>query len=257
MFEAAYENLVGAGKKKYNLLTKNPFGYFLSSMVAGMFIAFGTFISNAGGAYMDHAGAKKLVISLLFAAALSLVISCGSELFTGNAMVMAGSSFRKEISWANTCKLLVFCYLGNIVGSWISVIVYHFTGLDQADEIVAQYTALGTAKVSAGALQLTMRGILCNVCVCLAVWCSLKLKSESAQLIMVFWAIMVFMVCGFEHSIANMSSIGEAMIVTAGSDSAIAIGSYIYNLFFVTLGNLIGAIVFVAYPYHKISSPTK
>ncbi len=254
MFLDAFGNVVKAGKGKLQLLKNNPFGYLLASILAGIFIAFGTFISNAGGCLVvDNAAAKKLIISFLFAAALSLVITAGCELYTGNNLVMAAASFAKEVSWGDTAKLWGFCWIGNFIGSWIGVILYHLTGLDTGAEVVAQYTALGTGKVSAGWLPLTVRGILCNICVCLAVWCSIKLASESGKLIMVIWCIMVFMVCGFEHSIANMSSIGEAILLTAGSDAPISIGGYIYNLFFVTLGNTIGGALFVAWPYHKIA----
>lgn len=65
---------------------------------------------------------------------------------------------------------------------------------------------------------------------------------------MIFWCIFVFMVCGFEHSVANMSIIGVALV-----NGYVGIGQYIYNILLATIGNMIGAIVFVALPYHLIS----
>ena len=65
---------------------------------------------------------------------------------------------------------------------------------------------------------------------------------------MIFWCIFVFMVCGFEHSVANMSIIGVALV-----NGYVSIGQYVYNVLLATIGNMIGAIVFVALPYHLIS----
>ena len=92
------------------------------------------------------------------------------------------------------------------------------------------------------------RGILCNILVCLAVWCSIKMQSEAAKLIMILWCIFLFMMCGFEHSIANMSIIGVGLLHPLTADATISVNYYITDLFFVTLGNMIGGIVFVALP---------
>ena len=76
-------------------------------------------------------------------------------------------------------------------------------------------------KVGYAPLPLLARAVFCNILVCLAVWCGTKLKSESGKLIMIFWCIFVFMVCGFEHSIANMSIEGVAL-----ANGGITIGQY-------------------------------
>ena len=78
------------------------------------------------------------------------------------------------------------------------------------------------------------------------------MKSESGKLIMIFWCIFVFMVCGFEHSIANMSSIGISLFT-----GKVGIGAYLYNVVVVTLGNMVGGILGVALPYHLISKENK
>ena len=94
------------------------------------------------------------------------------------------------------------------------------------------------------------KAILCNICVCLAVWCSVRLKDEAARLIMVVWCILIFMICGFEHSIANMTIIGTALLNTTQD---VTLSGYVWNLVFVTLGNMVGGTVFVALPYHLVA----
>ena len=109
--------------------------------------------------------------------------------------------------------------------------------------------------MSLGVGQILVRAILCNILVCLAVWCGFKLKSEAAKLIMIFWCIFVFMICGFEHSIANMSVLAVGLM-NAG-DASVSIGGYIYNVGLVTLGNMIGGAIFVALPYYITAKEPK
>lgn len=253
MFHEEYTALCNAGVAKSNLLKKNPLGYFISSMVAGMFISFGSMVAFVLGQSMDGNGAAaavKLVQSFAFASALSLVVMAGAELFTGNNLVMTAASLRKKVSWGDTAKLWCVCWIGNLIGSLLCVVAFQLTGLPTAgDGAVGDYfIKISAAKVGLGVGQILVRAILCNILVCLAVWCGTKLKTESGKLIMIFWCILVFMVCGFEHSIADMSIIGIGV-----ANGGITVGQYLYTVLLATVGNMIGGAVFVAVPYHVIS----
>ena len=68
---------------------------------------------------------------------------------------------------------------------------------------------------------------------------------------MIVWCILIFMICGFEHSIANMSILGVGLLHPM--EQLLSVGAYFQNLFFVTIGNMVGGIVFVAVPYLIIS----
>ena len=59
MFHEEYTALCNAGVAKNNLLKKNPLGYFISSMVAGMFISFGSMVAFVLGQSMDGNGAAR------------------------------------------------------------------------------------------------------------------------------------------------------------------------------------------------------
>lgn len=87
-------------------------------MVAGMFISFGSMVAFVLGQSMDGNGAAaavKLIQSVAFASALSLVVMAGAELFTGNNLVMAAASLRKKVSWADTVKLWCVAGIGNLM----------------------------------------------------------------------------------------------------------------------------------------------
>ncbi|MDO4262535.1 MAG: formate/nitrite transporter family protein [Eubacteriales bacterium] len=252
MFKDEFQSVCNGAKGKLGLLKGNPAGYFISSMVAGMFIAFGGFVTFTLGAHMTAAGATvtKAAMAFSFSAALSLVVMAGAELFTGNNFVMASGSFAKQVSWVDTVKLWIVCYIGNLAGSLLAAGLFHLTGLPTG--IVGEFFATTAATKMGGApAQLFIKGILCNTLVCLAVWCCTKMKSESGKLIMIFWCIYVFMICGFEHSIANMSVMAVGLLDPSGV-AGISLAGYVGNLLWVTLGNMIGGIFLVAWPYYMI-----
>ena len=253
MFKDEYQAAGNAGVAKLNLLKKNPVGYFVSAMVAGLFIAFGSFISitlaqsvSAGGA----ASFVKFAQSASFAAALSLIVMAGAELFTGNNFIMTAASLNRKVSWMDTVKLWVFCWIGNLVGSLLSVVAFQLTGIPTASEnaVGDYFIKVSLGKVGLTPVNMIFRAILCNILVCLAVWCGVKLKSESGKLIMIFWCILVFMVCGLEHSIADMSIIGVALF-----NGGVSVGQYVYAILLATFGNMIGGAVFVALPYYVVA----
>ena len=167
---------------------------------------------------------------------------------------MAGSSLGGSVSWGETVKLWIVCYIGNLLGSLISAVGFQISGVPSGD-VGAYYAKIAETKMHLAPQELIFRGIFCNILVCLAVWCGFKLKSEAAKLIMIFWCIFVFMICGFEHSIANMSVLAVGLM-NAG-DASVSIGGYIYNVGLVTLGNMIGGAIFVALPYYITAKEPK
>ena len=81
---------------------------------------------------------------------------------------------------------------------------------------------------------------------CLAVWMSLAAKSVSGKILAIFFPIMAFVAMGFDHVIANMFFIPAA--IWAGVPD-IGWGDALLNWLMAGLGNLVGAVVFVATSY--------
>lgn len=250
MFDNVYEALCGAADGKRKLWKTNPLGYLVASMVAGMFIAFGSFTSMTIGGLCTAAGCTltKFFVALTFAAALSLVVMAGSELFTGNNLVLGAAALRRRMGWGEVVSLWIVCWIGNLIGSWILVLLFQYSGLLSNEAVLDFFATAAAGKVALTPVQMVLRGILCNICVCLAVWCSFKMTSESGKLVMIAWCILIFMICGFEHSIANMSIIGVALV-----NGKVALSGYVMNLLFVSVGNIIGGLCFVAVPYFAVA----
>ncbi len=239
--------------KKVNLLEKSPLAYLVQAGLAGMFVAVSVLFSFTIGGILypaDFAG-YKIVMGASFTVALSLVMMCGGDLFTGNNLLMGVGMFTKTITPLKAIKLWIFCWLGNFIGSWITVGLFEMTGLMSGD-VASFITKSGLDKVSLGPAEIFARGIFCNIFVCAAVWACIKLKSESGKLIMIFWCVFAFFTAGFEHSVANMSLLALGALNPTES-YAFGFDSYFYNLLFSTLGNIVGGALFIGLPYFYIT----
>lgn len=233
--------------RKWEFVHQRFARYILASALAGAFISFGSFVSmTCGGLCAELLGpANKLVMAFAFASALSFIIAGGGELFTGNNIVMTIGWQKKSVDLWKVAEVFYWCWVGNFIGSWLMVGLFHLSGADSTPIVLKQFADVAQAKCSLGWMELIARGVLCNIMVCLAVLCSLSLEDYVAKLIMVFWCIFVFMVCGFEHSIANMSIIGAALVNDWSWDF---FALYWRNLTYVTIGNIIGgALLGMAY----------
>ena len=110
-----------------------------------------------------------------------------------------------------------------------------------------------------------LKGIMCNFLVCIAVWISFAAKDVAGKIVGIFFPIMMFVLCGFEHSVANMYYISAGLFANgipayaaaaqaAGvNTSALTFGGFFgANLLPVTIGNIIGGGVFVGILYGAI-----
>jgi len=96
--------------------------------------------------------------------------------------------------------------------------------------------------------------VLCNVLVCLAVWICYGAHTTTDKILAIVFPITAFVAAGFEHSVANMYMIPEAMLIQwfapAGFWTAtglapdafpgLGLDGLILNLIPVTLGNIVG-----------------
>lgn len=254
MFQEDFAAAGNAARAKADFLKKNPVGYFLASMLAGVFVGFGVLLAFTIGGQLNGAPYAKLAMGVSFSAALSLVVMAGAELFTGNNLMMAAGCLTHRVKPGETAILWAVCWLGNLAGSALLALIYWGTGLGTG--AVGEFMANAAAgKMAAGPLALFLRGLLCNMLVCLAVWCGFRCKTESGKLIMILWCIVAFFTTGFEHSVANMTLLTVALL--SPGKAAVSLGGWVYNLLVVTLGNMAGGVLFLAVPYWLISREKK
>jgi len=239
-----------AAAKKSGTCSKHPLVYLTQSIVAGFFITLASILSNVTGALFlsTNPQAGKLLSSLLFSIAIILVIFIGGELFTGNNLTMALGVYNHTCHISDLLKVWIVSYLGNFAGAFIFSSLFAASGASQAI-LIEYYSSILPSKLSASAMQLFLRGILCNFMVCLAVWAGIRIKSESGKLFVMICTITTFVLAGFEHSIANMALFSICCHLLDN----ISISLMLHNMVFVTLGNMVGGAILLGLPLQIMS----
>ena len=207
MFREEIDMAGNAAKTKIQFLRQKKAGFFLWAISWRECLSdLECFCVTAGG-MLKEGGVPgvKFIMGACFGVALSLVLMAGAELFTGSNFVMAVGIFQKKVTILDAITVWAVCWLGNLTGSVLLAGMYTLTGLctGSVEELLAETTL---AKMTVAPGELFMRAVFCNILVCLAVSCGMKMKSESGKLIMVFWCLITFFTAGFEHSVANIST---------------------------------------------------
>lgn len=252
LYSEEINKLSASAVKKESLFKKSKLKYIVSSALAGLYVGLAiVFIFTIGGMLNSvHSPATKIVMGASFGIALSLVLACGADLFTGNTLIMPIGVWEKKVGLKSLWNICFSSYIGNFIGSLLVSVLFVASGLAQGG--TAEYILKGAAaKMSPSFIQLFIRGIFCNILVCLSVWAFYKLKDETAKLIMIFWCLYAFITSGFEHSVANMTLLTIALMIP--HNATISLGAWAHNLTAVTLGNIVGGSIFVGLAYWYIS----
>ncbi len=254
MENATLAKICNVAKVKTDFAKNNPIRCFVYSMFAGAYIGIGITLIFTLGAQISgneySAGFTKLVMGAAFGLALSMCIMCGSDLFTGNNLLIGAGAIRGKVSWFSACRAWAINLAGNLAGSLLVAFIVKMAGLLKNEQFGNFVVTMSANKINPSFVELFFRGALCNVCVCVAVWCGQKLTSESAKLIMIWWGLFAFISIGLEHSIANMTLLALGIFSPYASASEVVNwGGYVSNLIPVILGNMFGGIVLFALPY--------
>ena len=89
---------------------------FVLGIGAGLLIGMGAVVSSTAAHGLDNAGMVRMVSGLLFPVGLIMVILMGTELFTGNAL-MVTAAIRGRITWGALLRNWAIVYVGNFVGA--------------------------------------------------------------------------------------------------------------------------------------------
>jgi formate/nitrite transporter len=230
---------VGVGKAHLPVMQM-----FVLAILAGAFIGFGAAAYTAVMTGADASfGPSRLLGGLVFSLGLILVIVGGAELFTGNALMIMAAVERK-ITLRRMLRSWGIVYLGNFVGAAGLAVVFGFSGLLEG-AMGATATAIPEIKASLLPMEAFIRGALCNMLVCLAIWLTFAARSAAGKILGILWPISAFVLLGLEHSVANMYFFPQGWMVV----SNVTISDALSNLVWVTLGNIAGGAGGVALAY--------
>lgn len=229
----------------------------LLGVLAGVFIGLGAmlFVLVKSDATLGFA-ASSVLGGLVFSVGLFMVVVAGAELFTGNNLiVMAWADGR--VSTAQVLRNWGIVGLANGVGAaGLALLVFAsgHAGLN-GDAVAHKVVQIAVAKQELPFVSAVLRGVLCNVLVCMAVWMAMAGRSVTDKAVAVVLPVMAFVAAGFEHSIASMYLMPLAMLLQhdgLAGEAAITWGGMLGHLGPVILGNVLGGAVGVAGVYHVI-----
>jgi formate/nitrite transporter len=222
---------------------------FFLAVLAGIYIGFGAVVATVvtSGSGLDE-GLKRFLGGSVFSVGLMLVLIPGSELFTGNILMSVGFLSRR-VHPLRILRNWVVVWIGNFAGAML--LAWLIIKSNQlVDDGVVGYVGERAIAITERKLELAttfwacfIRGVLCNMLVCLAVIMATSARTVSGKILGIYFPIMTFVACGFEHSIANMYFL-PAGLMAAGQLGA-RFGDMLFSLFAVTLGNILGGLTLI------------
>ncbi|MBR4057004.1 MAG: formate/nitrite transporter family protein [Oscillospiraceae bacterium] len=194
----------------------------IKTLVYGILAGFCISLGGAIFLSLDN----KIVGTLLFTVGLFTIVTQGFNLFTGKVCYV----FEKDGSYALD---LVFIWLGNLIGCLIfgSLLLCTRVGAGLSEKAAG----IVATKLGDGLLSIFLLSVFCNILIFIAVDGFNNGKHELGKYLALFFGIMVFILCGFEHCVANMFYFTVAKAWS---------GKAILYLIVMTLGNSVGGVIF-------------
>lgn len=190
---------------------------FLSALWGGAAIAIG------GAAYLIST--SKLAGAIFFCVGLFVICTFGLDLFTGRICYL----FERDRIYAQSIPVI---WLGNLAGT---ALVGGLLRLTRITSVVQQAQEVCSAKLSDHYGSLFILAILCNILIFIAVDGFRNNPHELGKYLSLFFGVTVFIVCGFEHCVADM------FYFTAGG---VWSPDTLLRLLVITLGNALGGVLF-------------
>lgn len=246
------QTIVGNGRR---VVTQPRSVTVVLSLLAGFYIAFGselaTVVTQDAASFVGR-GVAGFLGGSVFSIGLVLVVICGAELFTGNSLLASGA-LDGEISWGKLFENWMLVILGNLAGSLFFAWLMFESRLWQNGNVAEQALTIAANKCQLTFAVALVRGLLCNWLVCLAVFMATAARDITGKMLSCYLPIMAFVTSGFEHSVANMYFIPTGLLIAAEKGRNIPgltwSTFFLGNLIPVTLGNVLGGVIFVAFAY--------
>ena len=192
---------------------------WLKSIMAGICIGVGGIVYLS----LDN----KMVGAALFASGLFTICTLGYNLFTGKACYLPGSEQNgKYLLW------LLQIWVGNLIGAAATGYLIRLTRAGSALAEKAQ--GLCETKLSDSLLSIFILAVFCNLMIYIAVENFKSNPHTLGKYLAIFLGVMVFILAGFEHCVANMFYFSVANIWSLRT---------VLYLLVMTAGNAVGGMI--------------
>ena len=217
------------------------------SFLGGGYVGFGylAYLKVVSGIPAEWGGLATLLGAAVFPIALICILIGGGELATGNMMIMAVGRLVGRVSGKKLLRNWLVVSLGNLAGAVaMAFFLGHYVGMAEG-AAAAKTMAIAKAKVEMDFGRAFVSAVACNWMVCLGIWFYFGARQTSGRILAMWFPVMIFVLLGFQHFVANM------FIIPAGiwAGAEVTWGQFFYNMIPVFLGNVIGGSSFVAASY--------
>lgn len=185
--------------------------------------AFATGVAIAMGGIVYLSCDNKYIGAFLFGTGLFVILSFGFNLFTGKV----GYAVENKPSYLID---LVIIWLGNLLGTAFSAWLVLCTRICGISE---KAKAMCETKLSDSPQSIFILAIFCGILMFIAADGYKIIQNSAGKVLVIFLPVVVFILSGFEHCVANMF-----YFTAAGAWSLKAIG----YLLIMTAGNSVGGI---------------
>lgn len=230
---------IAKGIEKTKMSTKK---ISILSFIGGAFIALGylAYIRVSGNLPAEWGGLPHLLGASVFPIGLILILLGGGELITGNMMAVGAAWFSRKIPISDLLKNWFLVSFYNCVGAiFVAYVFGHVIGLTEG-VFLEKTLSTANAKIDASFLAAFISGIGCNWLVGMGVWLCYGAKDYAGKILAIWFPIMIFVLIGFQHVVANFFIIPAAIFI--GELSWI---DFLINIIPVWLGNAVGGALFV------------
>ena len=181
------KNFVEIGLHKVRL---SAFKMLVLGIFAGIYIGFAGIASTTASATIENPSVARLLSACVFPAGMAMVLIAGSELFTGNNLIII-SLLEKKIKLTEMLKNWFFVFAGNFIGASFVAVMVVYAGIPGLYDgrLVEKMVAAALTRVNQTFPEAFARGVLCNILVCVAVWGAFAAKKVSGKLLMSFWPV--------------------------------------------------------------------
>lgn len=258
------------------------FQLLIRGFMAGAYIAIGgalcTVCVTGVSAHLGP-GIAKLVGGSVFPVGLIAIVLTGTELFTGDCMLVPMAAMMKKISWSAVWRNWLWVYIGNVVGSFfyayimaagplvtgqadgtMAVNAFGLTAINIAVGKILTYKAVGAA----GIWSCFIKAIGCNFLVNIAILMAISADNVVGKFFGIWFPIMAFVSTGFEHCVANMyflptgkflvdwypAVVGKIGGLLANNNGLSWVDVWWWNIIPVTIGNIFGGFLFIGVAYY-------
>ena len=140
-------------------------------------------------------------------------------------------------------KNLTIVWIGNFLGSVFTAYLGYYAGIFNSPIIQKVFLDTGISKISLSFSQCVASGFFCNVLVIMGIIMSMSANDVTGKIFGCWFPIMLFVVCGYQHVVANMFIIAVGKIF---SPETFQLGEIFINHFLPTsIGNFLSGGVFL------------